>query len=133
MSNYRKFTQSEIDMIRLSPYVVVVHPTRIAYSNELKELYYDQRSHGFTPTQIMTACGLGPDLIGAKRIKSLAYALNRYASYEAYLAHHSAETPTQRLSQKEELKYLRHQNDLLTQENRFLKKSMLIDRKMATP
>lgn len=120
------FSEEQINKIKLSPYVEAIHHTRLVYSDQFRQYYYERRELGISPTKIMKECGLGPDIIGFKRIEGLAYRLNKYSSYEDYIASNNPKIKEVKLSNEQKLKYLTHRNELLEQENMFLKKTILI-------
>ena len=67
------FTTEEIKILNDNPYVLEVSKNHIFYSRNFKELFIKEYMDGNSPTQIFRRCGLGPEILGAKRIERAAY------------------------------------------------------------
>lgn len=122
-----KFTQEQVGHLRLSPYVQSVSETTIRYSDDLRELYYQQKDQYKSGRDWLRSVGLGPEVIGIKRVSNLITQLNSHSDFESYLASKESKKDSQKMSDKERIKFLEHKLNYVKQENKFLKKNMWID------
>ena len=64
-----RFSGEEIERLKANPNVADADSTRIVYSKEFRERFLEEYERGAKPTEIFRAAGLGPEVIGAKRIE----------------------------------------------------------------
>ena len=74
---HSKFTREQQAWLRLSPYVKNATDTKVSYTLEFKERFWEQFSSGAAPEQIFYDHGLDPDLLGKNRVWGLATTLRR--------------------------------------------------------
>ena len=127
----RQFTEEQINILRQNPYVFSVTGTRLTLTREFKELFMTAYQAGELPRSILENHGFDIGILGERRIWSISQHIREeYKKYgefhEGYGPRASRSTPSadpnQPLSEKDELKQLRHDVDYLKQEMEFLKK-----------
>lgn len=123
----RYFTPEEIKQLALSPYIDTVHPSRVTYSDAFIKIFIERYQSGDKPSVIFKECGLDPLVFGQSRISGFSRKYRRYNTYEDYLSakEQGANEPKAR-SSYDEIKRLKHENELLKQSNEVLKKSIFI-------
>ena len=134
------FTKEEIDILDQTPYVYSVTGSRVTLTREFKEIFLTAYKAGELPRTILEDHGFDINILGERRIASISYHIRE--EYKKYGEFHegygprssrgsSPMVPNQPISEKDELKQLRHEVDYLKQEIEFLKKisSIRITRK----
>jgi len=67
----KKFTEDEMAILRMSPYVLDVSPSIVHFSVEFKERFWDGVVSGKEPREIVIELGIDPDILGVNRINGL--------------------------------------------------------------
>ena len=127
------FTQEQVETLRKNPYVKSVSKSTIRFTEEFKQLFYDEHVGGKTARQIFKDIGIEPLILGESRIDGFTYTVNKQAKRDSGFADGRADncrksgeknkddTPEARIRQLEhELAYTR-------QEVEFLKKLYTAD------
>jgi hypothetical protein len=127
----RQFTEEQINILRQNPYVFSVTGARLTLTKEFKEIFMTAYQAGELPRSILEDHGFDIGILGERRIWSISQHIREeYKKYgefhEGYGPRSSRSTPptnpNQPLSEKDELRQLRHEVDYLKQEMEFLKK-----------
>lgn len=120
------FSDEEMVILRQNPFTYMVTRNTLSFTREFKELFLAEYNAGNIPRQILIDHGYDPEMLGDRRIWGISQHIRQ--QYEKYGAVHegtsNAKPPdsTKPLSDKEELKQLRHEVDYMKQEIEFLKK-----------
>jgi len=64
----KKFTEEEMALLRLSPYVLDVSPSIVHFSAEFKALFWSSLQEGKEPRDIFIEFGIDPDILGGYRV-----------------------------------------------------------------
>ena len=127
----KQFTKEQLDILRQNPYVYSVTSSRLTLTKEFKQIFLTAYNAGGLPRNILEDHGFDISVLGERRIWSISQHIrDEYKKYgefhEGYspraLQGTSSVDPKQPLSEKDELKQLRHEVDYLKQEIEFLKK-----------
>ena len=127
----KQFTKEQIDILRQNPYVYSVTGARLTLTKEFKEIFMTAYQAGELPRSILENHGFDISILGERRVWSISQHIReefkKYGEFhEGYGPRSSRNTlsvnPNQPLSEKDELKQLRHEVDYLKQEMEFLKK-----------
>lgn len=123
------FTEDQQQLLRQNPYVYSVSAVRLQLTKEFKEIFLAEYNSGASPRQILMEYGFDIDIIGERRIWSISdHIRSEYRKYgefhEGYRprSNTAADTADRPLTEKDELRQLRHEVDYLKQEMEFLKK-----------
>lgn len=127
----KPFTNDQMLMLRQNPYTYSVTQFQLNLTKEFKEIFYSEYQAGELPRKILEDHGYDPAVLGERRIWSIScHIREQYKKYGCF--HEGSHTRgTERpkaqagdipVSEKEELKQLRHEVDYLKQEVEFLKK-----------
>lgn len=129
----KHFTDEQIAELSSNRYVEFVSHTTIAFTEEFKALFYEQKQHGKPLKQILSEHGINPDYLGEKRIVSLSGRINKMAiRTNGFKDMRSADRrqtakPKER-SLEERIAWLESKVAYLEAENDFLKKIRDADR-----
>ena len=127
------FTDEQLRLLEENPYVIKVSKKSITYSEKFKELYWIDYQNGMQPIEIFKKYGFDPYALGARRRNSLTDRLKKQAAREEGFKDtrttNSGRPSTKELSLEEQLERLKHKNEVLQQENDFLKRVRFINRK----
>lgn len=127
----KHFTQEQITILSQNPYVYSVTGARLSFTKEFKEIFLAAYQAGELPRTILEDHGFEIELIGERRIWSISQHIrDEYKKYgefhEGYGPRpsrlNSSSDSEHPLTEKEELKQLRHEVNYLKQEIEFLKK-----------
>ena len=126
----KPFTKEQINILRQNPYIYSVTGTRITLTKEFKEIFMSEYQAGESPRKILEDHGFDISIIGERRIWSIScHIRSEYDKYGEFHQGYATRNPGSRtaadpnqLSEKDELKQLRHEVDYLKQEVDFLKK-----------
>lgn len=66
-----KFTQEQIEKLRLNPYTYSVTETTLRYTKEFKEEFWRRIQDGDKTRKILTDLGYDPDMLGKSRMISV--------------------------------------------------------------
>ena len=124
------FTKEQLNILRQNPYIYSVTGTRITLTKEFKEIFMSEYQAGESPRKILEDHGFDISIIGERRIWSIScHIRSEYDKYGEFHQGYAPRNPGSRtaadpnqLSEKDELKQLRHEVDYLKQEVDFLKK-----------
>lgn len=127
----KPFTNEQMLMLRQNPYTYSVSQFQLNFTKEFKEIFYSQYQEGELPRKILADHGYDPAVLGERRVWSISSHIreqyNKYGSFHEGSHTSGKEDPATQprdtpVSEKEELKRLRHELDYLKQEVEFLKK-----------
>lgn len=127
----KPFTNEEMQLLRRNPYTYRVTQFQLNLTKEFKEIFYSEYQAGKLPRQILEDHGFDPVILGERRIWSISgHIREQYQKYGGFrdskpcskLECPTPPTPGAPVSQRDELKQLRHEVDYLKQEVEFLKK-----------
>ena len=133
-TNY--FTDEQLRLLEENPYVVKASKKSITYSEEFKELYWIDYQNGMQPIEIFKKYGFDPYALGSRRRDNFTNRLKKQAAREDGFkdtrSKNSGRPSTKELSLEVQLERLKHNNEVLQQENDFLKRVRFINRKQIT-
>lgn len=125
------FTEDQQQLLRQNPYVYSVSASRMQLTREFKEIFLTAYNAGESPRDILISHGFDIDIIGERRIWSISQHIRSeykehgefHEGYAPRNRHTAAESSSdQTITEKEEIRQLRHEVDYLKQEMEFLKK-----------
>jgi len=67
----KKFTEEEMALLRVSPYVLDVSPSIVRFSAEFKEKFWEGVVSKKDPREIVIELGIDPDILGENRVNGL--------------------------------------------------------------
>ena len=130
------FTDEQLRLLEENPYVVKASKKSITYSEEFKELYWIDYQNGMQPIEIFKTYGFDPYALGSRRRDNFTNRLKKQAAREDGFkdtrSKNSGRPSTKELSLEVQLERLKHKNEVLQQENDFLKRVRFINRKQIT-
>ena len=130
------FTDEQLRLLEENPYVVKASKKSITYSEEFKELYWIDYQNGMQPIEIFKKYGFDPYALGSRRRDNFTNRLKKQAAREDGFkdtkSKNSGRPSTKELSLEVQLERLKHKNEVLQQENDFLKRVRFINRKQTT-
>ena len=130
------FTDEQLRLLEENPYVVKASKKSITYSEEFKELYWIDYQNGMQPIEIFKKYGFDPYALGSRRWDNFTNRLKKQAAREDGFkdtrSKNSGRPSTKELSLEVQLERLKHKNEVLQQENDFLKRVRFINRKQIT-
>ena len=130
------FTDEQLRLLEENPYVVKASKKSITYSEEFKELYWIDYQNGMQPIEIFKKYGFDPYALGSRRRDNFTNRLKKQAAREDDFkdtrSKNSGRPSTKELSLEVQLERLKHKNEVLQQENDFLKRVRFINRKQIT-
>ena len=130
------FTDEQLRLLEENPYVVKASKKSITYSEEFKELYWIDYQNGMQPIEIFKKYGFDPYALGSRRRDNFTHRLKKQAAREEGFkdtrSKNSGRPSTKELSLEVQLERLKHKNEVLQQENDFLKRVRFINRKQIT-
>ena len=133
-TNY--FTDEQLRLLEENPYVVKASKKSITYSEEFKELYWIDYQNGMQPIEIFKKYWFDPYALGSRRRDNFTNRLKKQAAREDGFkdtrSKNSGRPSTKELSLEVQLERLKHKNEVLQQENDFLKRVRFINRKQIT-
>ena len=130
------FTDEQLRLLEENPYVVKASKKSITYSEEFKELYWIDYQNGMQPIEIFKKYGFDPYALGSRRRDNFTNRLKKQAAREDGFkdtrSKNRGRPSTKELSLEVQLERLKHKNEVLQQENDFLKRVRFINRKQIT-
>ena len=127
------FTDEQLRLLEENPYVVKASKKSITYSEEFKELYWIDYQNGMQPIEIFKKYGFDPYALGSRRRDNFTNRLKKQAAREDGFkdtrSKNIGRPSTKELSLEEQLERPKHKNEILQQENDFLKRVRFINRK----
>jgi transposase len=130
------FTNKEIKILSVNPYVKSVSSKGMTYTDEFKRVFISENEKGKLPREIFEECGFDIDMIGLKRIQSsgkrwrAAYRENGLAGLRDTRSENSGRPSEKELSLEETNQRLEAQLNLLKAENELLKKIRFGERRL---
>lgn len=128
------FTEKEIKLLSVNPYVKSVSSKGITYTEKFKQIFITENEKGKFPRQIFEEYGFDIDVIGIKRVESsgkrwrAAYRGNGLSGLRDTRADNSGRPSDRELTPEEKIARLEAQNNLLKAENELLKKIRFAER-----
>lgn len=120
------FSDEEINTLLKNPFTLRVTHNILSFTKEFKELFLSEYNAGRSSRQILIEHGYDPEMLGKERIWGITHNIRKqYKQYgEVYerVPYSKSHANTKPLSDKDELKKLRHEVDYMKQEIEFLKK-----------
>ena len=121
-----KFTWEQIEILRQSPYVRRVSPIIVSFTGEFKRRFWEMYTkESMMPREILALLGIDTDILGAARIRNIAYNLKQeYANYGEFLdiRRNGRANQDEKLPPAKEINKLRMEVEYLKQEQEFIKK-----------
>ena len=118
-------SRREVELLRNSPFVRSVTTHSVSFTQEFKQIAYEEKRKGVPVAETMRRHGIDPTILGASRIDGFSYQLNKKAKKEENFAdgrkdnyrrppRTGEETTEQRIRQLEnELAYTRQEVEFL--------------------
>jgi len=122
----KPFSDEEILILRQNVFTYNVTYNTLSFTKEFKELFIAEYNAGKVPRQILLDHGYDPEILGDRRVWGISQRLrqqyDQYGEFSEGTANTKSQRPSGPLSEKDELKQLRHEVDYMKQEIEFLKK-----------
>jgi transposase-like protein len=129
------FTKEQQQVLKSNKYIKSVSEKAITYTVEFKEKFLEEYNSGKFPRDIIRDIGINPDILGKSRIKNLTNRIkknnDRLDGQIDTRKTNSGRPRTAHLTDEEKIKRLEQKLAYLNQENEFLKKNLLLDRRVA--
>lgn len=118
-------SRREVELLRNSPFIRSVTAHSVSFTQEFKQIAYEEKRKGTPVAETMRKHGIDPAILGASRINGFSYQLNKKAKKEEGFADNrkdnyrrpprtGEETVEQRIRQLEhELAYTRQEVEFL--------------------
>lgn len=127
------FTDEQVEELSKNPYVVSVTNKYVNYAEQFKELFFEDYQRGMAPSEIFRKYGFDPKVLGECRrenfVKLIKKQSLRVTGFTDMRKGHSGRPATRELTKDEEIARLKQKNEILKQENDFLKRVRFINRK----
>lgn len=127
------FTDEQVEELRKNPYVTSVTNKYINYAEQFKELFFEDYQKGTVPSEIFRKYGFDPKALGKSRrenfVKLMKKQSLRITGFTDTRKGNSGRPATKELTKDEEIARLKQKNEILKQENDFLKRVRFINRK----
>ena len=81
----------EVEELRKNPYVASVTASTVRFTEQFKELAYDNKVKGIPVEKTMQEVGIDPEVLGESRVYGFKYQLNKRAKEENNLSDHRSE------------------------------------------
>ena len=137
MSKERKthtnsFTQSQIEYLEKNPYVKSVSKSTVRFTEEFKQMFYDERIKGKSARQIFKSIGIEPAILGESRIDGICYTINKNAKRDSGFTDERINNSRKKREDGEttaekRIRKLEHELAYTRQEVEFLKKLYMAD------
>lgn len=130
----KTFTEKEIQLLSINPFVKAVSSKGVTYTDEFKRLFISEKEKGKFSRQIFEEAGFDTDIIGMARIHSAskrwnaAYKRNGVLGLSDTRKGHSGRPRQRELSLEDKNARLEAQINLLKAENELLKKIRFAER-----
>lgn len=126
------FTDEQVEVLRKNPYVKNVSNKSITYTEEFKMYFHNKYLNRCGPTKIFSDAGFDINVLGKTRIQSFASRnksdSKRLDGFKDTRKGKSGRPSTKELTDKELIERLKHKNQILAQENDFLKRVRFINK-----
>lgn len=130
------FTVAQVSELKDNPFVIKVSQKAITYEEGFKDIFIKKYNEGLNPTQIFRDAGFDTSVIGQKRISNFDSRTRKQAQriegFKDTRKDNLGRPRTKELTQDEEIEQLKHRNDILKQENDFLKRVKFINKKQVS-
>ena len=73
----KPFTLEQIEQLRSNRYTYKVTTSKIFFTAEFKEAFYQKRQEGLALKETILALGYDPEVLGAKRIDGISHLINK--------------------------------------------------------
>lgn len=73
----KQFTDEQIRQLRENPYTFKVTSSKIFFTKEFKQEFYNKRQEGLTLRETIRTLGYDPDVLGEKRINGISHLINK--------------------------------------------------------
>ena len=73
----KPFTLEQIEQLRSNRYTYKVTTSKIFFTAEFKEAFYQKRQDGLTLKETILALGYDPEVLGEKRIDGISHLINK--------------------------------------------------------
>ena len=137
MSKERKthtncFTQSQIEYLEKNPYVKSVSKSTVRFTEEFKQMFYDEHIKGKSARQIFKSIGIEPAILGESRIDGICYTINKNAKRDSgftdeRINNSRKKTEDGETTAEKRIRKLEHELAYTRQEVEFLKKLYMAD------
>jgi hypothetical protein len=121
-----KFTWEQIEILRQNPYVRKVSTIEVSFTGEFKRCFWEMYTKkNLLPREILTLMGIDAEILGAARIRGIAYNLKQeYANFGEFSDFRRKKTNKEGkdLPPAQEINRLRLEVEYLKQEQEFIKK-----------
>jgi len=129
-----KFTWEQIEILRQNPYVRRVGALEVSFTGEFKRRFWDMYTkENLMPREILSLLGIDAEILGAARIRSIAYNLKQeLANFGEFsdVRRKKTDKHREKLLPAQELNRLRMEIEYLRQEQEFIKKIISTERGM---
>lgn len=122
------FSKEEIEALKRSPYVAKVSSIQVSFTADFKRMAYRELTEGKTMRMILEESGINPEILGERRIWSMAFRMREEAEREEGFEDQRRKNKRKPRKQKEEqtlaerIEQLEHELAYTKQEVEFLKK-----------
>ena len=127
------FTAEQMKELESNPYVKRVSEKAITYTDEFKNHFIEEYQKGKPPSQILRDADFEPKILGDDRVKSISRRYRKMAERPEGICDArkggSGRPRTNNLTPEEQIQRLKHKIKYLEQENAFLKKIEVLDKK----
>lgn len=128
------FNESEIELLTTNEYVKKVSSKSIAYTDEFKLLFVNKYFEGESANDIFKNAGFDVNVIGSRRIKECSSRWRKQYLREDGLIdtrkNNMGRPKFNSLPDEDKVEYLKAKIEYLEQENDFLKKLKVLERKV---
>ena len=130
--------QQEVEALRRNPYVKEANSCTVTFTEDFKQLAYEQKCLGVPVAETMETCGIDPKVLGVSRVKGFAYTLGKYARQGRGFADRRTGTWQRQQNNDEEdaaVRLVRLEKELarIRQEVAFLKRLQMVGREANVP
>lgn len=130
------FSKDQVERFKKNPNVKYVSERSISFTEEFKEEFWIRYSNGELPGQILLSIDIDPKALGRRRMSNIVQRIkmeaNRVDTFKDTRHNNRgkySKMSAEEMTPEQELEYLRNKVEYLTQENEFLKKIELAEKK----
>ena len=130
------FTKEQVEKFKKNPNIKYVSEKSIQFTEKFKEEFWIRYSSGELPGQILLSIDIDPKILGRRRMSNIVQLIKKQANrIDTFkdMRHNNEGRPSTKsndeMTLEQELEYLRNKVEYLTQENEFLKKIELAEKK----
>ena len=121
------FSKREVEILRSNPNVRRISETSVSFTEEFRELLFEEKCHGKSVTETLRSHGIDPEILGQSRIDGLKYTLNKKSKQSGDFSDQRSEnyrrpSKTGNETVEQRVKLLEHELAYTRQEVEFLKK-----------